>query len=860
VFAGYTVVRPIGIGGMGAVYLVQHPRLPRHDALKLLNRELSTESDFVARFLREADIVSRLSHRNIVSIYDRGEENGQLWLTMRYVDGIDVEAALAQAGGILPAHRAVHIVSEVASALDAAHRLHLVHRDVKPANILLSASDDDDEEQVFLTDFGIAKSLDAGGRLTRTGLVVATFDYASPEQIEARPLDASSDIYSLACVLYKLLTGSVPFPGETMLAPAAGHLSLPPPRPTALVPWLAPGLDDVIARGMAKNPADRYPTCRALAAAAAKAMDDFPNAPAPPYRVFMSRSGDGTGSGAHVGPVRTDVLGVQDTERLVGLVRRTRFFELPERVGELGLSAPPRKTLTVEIGCPGRAHRVIADLDSARRPPEFEELAATVEQLAATPTPAQGAAAAPPTQRPTPPSPVEQARADTPVAPVSRILQPPPPPPANQQRVTEVRPTRPPGAPVATVGPPSGPQQAVHGGYVPQDVGPGGPQQGGPPPFFPPPWQQGGAEPYRGPEPTPRRRRGVAVLVALLTAVVVAGGVTAWLVLGGGDTGGGGDNGGDASSQTTVTTTPAPTTPATPAAQTAFEALPRSAPLSDDVLIGPREVGDDDEDLFKVNAATNQSERLTGGPERDVSPILSPDRDTVIYLRRYPGGDPPDEYRAVAVDGSGDRALFDQPLSDCEQPLQPAWNPIQPSQIAVACQNGSGTTLRIISLDGATVQELDTGVPVLEDIAFSPDGGRIVYWGSPRDGARAGNLYTVTTDGTNERRQLTRTGVDNDPVWAPDGTTIAFSRGIAGLRQIFLLTLDDLTTTPLTEAEATDLEPAFSPDGTRLVFTSDRPGDAPGTQLWVVPVDGGDPTQLSAPEGEAFSTQAWGPR
>ena len=164
VFAGYAVVRQIGTGGMGAVYLVRHPRLPRFDALKLLNRELSAEPDFVARFMREADIVSGLSHRNIVSIYDRGEEAGQLWLTMRYVDGIDAEGALEESGGLLPVSRAVHIIGHVAAALDAAHRKHLIHRDVKPANILLCPADDDDGEQVFLTDFGIAKSLDAGGR------------------------------------------------------------------------------------------------------------------------------------------------------------------------------------------------------------------------------------------------------------------------------------------------------------------------------------------------------------------------------------------------------------------------------------------------------------------------------------------------------------------------------------------------------------------------------------------------------------------------------------------------------------------------------------------------------------------------
>jgi hypothetical protein len=266
---------------MGAVYLVRHPRLPRFDALKLLRRELSGDPGFAQRFLQEADVVARLTHRNIVSVLDRGEDDGQLWLTMQYVDGTDVETALAEAGGRLPPERAVHIVAEVGAALDAAHRQQLVHRDVKPANILLRAGDDGEREQVFLTDFGIAKSLDGGKGLTRTGMVLATFDYASPEQIESRPLDGRSDLYSLGCVLHRLLTGSVPFPGQSLVAAVHGHLAMPAPRPTALVPELPAGLDDVVARAMAKSPDERFGSCRELATAAAAAVAPRRAPPAP---------------------------------------------------------------------------------------------------------------------------------------------------------------------------------------------------------------------------------------------------------------------------------------------------------------------------------------------------------------------------------------------------------------------------------------------------------------------------------------------------------------------------------------------------------------------------------------------------
>src|SRR6478735_4134526 len=278
VFAGYTIERELGAGGMGSVYLARHPRLPRFDALKLLRSELCADPGFVGRFEREADTVAQLDHPNIVPVYDRGSQDGQLWISMRFIDGTNAENALAayDKGG-MPPERAVRIVSEVASALDYAHKHQLLHRDVKPANILLTHGPDDDEaERVFLSDFGVAKVIgEAAERissLTSTGSVVATLDYASPEQIKGQVLDQSTDIYALGCVLYKLLTGTVPFPGESVAARVYGHLNNDPPAASALVPGLPTALDDVVAKSMAKEAADRYPTCRALAAAARAAL------------------------------------------------------------------------------------------------------------------------------------------------------------------------------------------------------------------------------------------------------------------------------------------------------------------------------------------------------------------------------------------------------------------------------------------------------------------------------------------------------------------------------------------------------------------------------------------------------------
>lgn len=267
-FAGYAIERRLGRGGMGAVYLARHPRLPRWTALKLLNEDLFSDHELRARFEREADLVARLDHPNIVTVFDRGAVDGRLWISMQYVDGIDAAAVDART---LPPDRAVQIVGKIAEALDFAHGRGVLHRDVKPANILLERASDG-RERVYLTDFGIARALGDAGRLTRTGSFTATLSYASPEQLTGAPMDGRPDQYSLACTLYWLLTGSVPFGSEHPALVIQGHLQHRPPPVSALRPGLPAGLDPVLERAMAKVPAERFASCAAFAAAARHAL------------------------------------------------------------------------------------------------------------------------------------------------------------------------------------------------------------------------------------------------------------------------------------------------------------------------------------------------------------------------------------------------------------------------------------------------------------------------------------------------------------------------------------------------------------------------------------------------------------
>jgi ADP-ribosylglycohydrolase len=279
VFAGYLIEREVGRGGMGSVYAARHPRLPRLIALKLLHRDMFGDNETRIRFEREADVVAQLDHPNIITVYDRGAEGEQLWMAMQYVDGTD--SASLDPRAVTP-ERAVQIIIQTAAALDYAHGRGVLHRDVKPANILLSSSAGTGAgfaERVLLGDFGIARVVDDTGQLTRTGKINATLAYASPEQLNLEPLDHHADQYSLACTLFRLLTGQGPFDAPNIAKVVLGHMHTPPPAASMLRPHLPPALDDVLVRGLAKRPRDRYDSCTEFALAAWQALGGA--APAP---------------------------------------------------------------------------------------------------------------------------------------------------------------------------------------------------------------------------------------------------------------------------------------------------------------------------------------------------------------------------------------------------------------------------------------------------------------------------------------------------------------------------------------------------------------------------------------------------
>jgi serine/threonine protein kinase len=267
VIAGYRIEERIGRGGMGVVYRAEHLNLRRRAAIKIIAPDLAESEGFRERFTREARVAAALQHPNIVTVYDAGEVDGLLYLAMQYIEGEDLAGRLRRERRLRP-YRAIDVCRQVASALDAAHAMGLIHRDVKPANVLIEG------RTAFLTDFGLTKRLEGThAELTRAGDVVGTIHYVAPEQIEGRRVSARSDVYSLGCLFYHCLAGQVPFAQDTDVAVIYAHLSEEAPRLSSLRPELPEGLDAVMAKALDKSPDRRFPSCGDLISAARAVID-----------------------------------------------------------------------------------------------------------------------------------------------------------------------------------------------------------------------------------------------------------------------------------------------------------------------------------------------------------------------------------------------------------------------------------------------------------------------------------------------------------------------------------------------------------------------------------------------------------
>ena len=281
--AGYRVTGQLGRGGMGWVWEAEHAILGRKAAIKTLSNDLGGDGDFRERFIQESQMVAALDHPSIIPIYDAGEENGVVYIAMRHVGGGDLQGLIAQ--GQLEVERAVSILEQVAGALDAAHAHGLVHRDVKPANVLIDSS----STRVYLTDFGIAKQARTRG-LTRTGFFVGTLDYAAPEQIQGKPVGPQADVYAYGCLLFECLTGKKPFDRETDVAVMHAHLLDPVPSATELRPELPAAIDDVIARALAKNEEERTASCREVIEGVRSSLGGQAVAPVARASTIMARA------------------------------------------------------------------------------------------------------------------------------------------------------------------------------------------------------------------------------------------------------------------------------------------------------------------------------------------------------------------------------------------------------------------------------------------------------------------------------------------------------------------------------------------------------------------------------------------
>jgi serine/threonine-protein kinase len=374
-FAGYRIDSRVGRGGMGVVYRATDLALDRTVALKVLDDELARDPAFRRRFVTESKLAASLDHPNVIPIYAAGESDGMPFIAMRFVPGADLRTVLRSEGRLEP-ERAARVIAQVASALDAAHAHDLVHRDVKPANVLVTP-----EGHVYLTDFGLTKRVSPDTDATRTGVVLGTLNYMAPEQIRGSTIGPYTDVYSLGCMIVHLLTGQVPFPVETEEAKLWAHVSERPPRPSERVPGLGEAFDPIVSRAMAKVPEQRFATAGEVGEAMLEAVRPpapvavpvaaAPAAAPPPAEPQRAVPGRAPRARAPRAPEHRELLIAALTDRFnVGVL--AGLLVIGAVIGAIGLMVP----LAVLVYAaavwrayrdPATARRLAAELEEGRR-------------------------------------------------------------------------------------------------------------------------------------------------------------------------------------------------------------------------------------------------------------------------------------------------------------------------------------------------------------------------------------------------------------------------------------------------------------------------------------------------------------
>ncbi|MGQ0577145.1 MAG: protein kinase domain-containing protein, partial [Pseudonocardia sp.] len=384
VIGGLRIDAVAGRGGMGVVYRATQLALNRTVAVKVVASALADDPEFRQRFKRECELAASIDHPHVVPVLHAGEEDGRLYVTMRFVDGTDLRELILRDGRLDPA-RAADVVNQVGGALDAAHARGLVHRDVKPANILIGA-----HGHAYLTDFGLTKQAAGEAGLTRAGTVLGTLDYIAPEQLEGRPVDARADVYALGCVFYQALTGRVPYPRDSDAAKMWAHVRQPPPRLAEAAPDLPRELEDVVARAMAKDPADRYASAGELGRAAVAAADGtavvaVPDAGVPTLAAPVAPGWAARGA---------DDLAVAPTQWVAGLAPPTRPAQAvgawPAGLAGSPPGPAPRSRVPLVLGLVAAAVVLLAVVGgvialASRDTPEPPPPAAAAGQLVGTP-------------------------------------------------------------------------------------------------------------------------------------------------------------------------------------------------------------------------------------------------------------------------------------------------------------------------------------------------------------------------------------------------------------------------------------------------------------------------------------------